>query len=434
MHPWRRTPIRVGALTALALALPFSTVSASGAAASATIGRVGTGSYTFNFPWSALRDGKTMYVSDRSHARVVRFTLNDAGTAATAEPEVVAGTGGECVAEDQPACGDGGVATSARLVPATMALTTNGLLILDAGTNRLRRVYTKGPKAGTIEAFAGNGTAGYAGDGGNAKDAQIGTVVGGIAVGPDKNVYFADTLNNRIRCVGCAGRNKISTVVGTGKAAGHGQGEVTTGSPDGTPALQANLLGPWGVAFDAQGRLLFTTGCDVAAVLVPMQSGHPEQAADYCDPTVRRRNNNANQTITRIAGIPGQLGVVTSTGPARQRRLNNPLGLGVRGDRIYVSTLGSSFLTWMTIFTNPDFTLADLVAMSPGILCIGCAGNGKISRVAGERPANGAIGNGGPAADAATFTYSLQPQFTGDLYYADPIPSANQVRRIRIRN
>ncbi len=67
--------------------------------------------------------------------------------------------------------GDGGLATAAQLsVPvAVEQLADGGLLIVEQGSSRVRRV---GPD-GIITTIAGNGTAGFADDDGPATEAQL---------------------------------------------------------------------------------------------------------------------------------------------------------------------------------------------------------------------------------------------------------------------
>src|ERR1700690_736022 len=86
----------------------------------------------------------------------------------------------------------------------------------------------------TISTFAGNGTAGYSGDGGQATQAEINRVVG-LAADPARNIYLADQNNNRVRKVDTNG--VITTLAGTGVAGYNGDG--------GTAAL-AQLNGPTG--------------------------------------------------------------------------------------------------------------------------------------------------------------------------------------------
>jgi sugar lactone lactonase YvrE len=108
--------------------------------------------------------------------------------------------------------------------------------------------------AQNITTVAGNGIAGYSGDGGPAISAELGYVgeaeVGlGIAVDSLGNLYIADTENNRIRKVDTSGR--ITTVAGNGKEGYSG---------DGGPATSAELDKPTGVAVEGVGNLVIVDG------------------------------------------------------------------------------------------------------------------------------------------------------------------------------
>ena len=92
--------------------------------------------------------------------------------------------------------------------------------------------------------IAGTGVKGYGGDGGPALDAQI-SAPRDMEIGPDGNLYFADTDNNRVRMIDLTA-NSIQTIAGTGDADYAG---------DGGPALAAHLWRPFGVAFDKYGDL-----------------------------------------------------------------------------------------------------------------------------------------------------------------------------------
>jgi hypothetical protein len=65
---------------------------------------------------------------------------------------------------------------------------------------------------------AGNGTAGFSGDGGPATSAQLYSP-SGVGVDSDGNLYFADSLSHRIREVS---NGIITTVAGSGVAFGSG--------------------------------------------------------------------------------------------------------------------------------------------------------------------------------------------------------------------
>jgi sugar lactone lactonase YvrE len=94
------------------------------------------------------------------------------------------------------AAGDGGDALAAQLsLPFDVATDADGgVYIADAGNHRVRRV----DAAGTISTVAGTGALGFVGDGGPATAAAL-YDVGGVAIGLDGEVLLADTRNNRIR-------------------------------------------------------------------------------------------------------------------------------------------------------------------------------------------------------------------------------------------
>ncbi|MFB6259719.1 MAG: SMP-30/gluconolactonase/LRE family protein, partial [Thiohalorhabdaceae bacterium] len=114
---------------------------------------------------------------------------------------------------------DGGQATDAALQrPADVAVAADGAVyIADPGDQRVRRVSPDG----TITTIAGTGAAGFGGDGGPADQAQLNGPQG-LALGPDGGLYIADTGNHRIRRVGTDGY--ITTAAGTGSAGYGGDG------------------------------------------------------------------------------------------------------------------------------------------------------------------------------------------------------------------
>jgi len=130
----------------------------------------------------AVDSAGNLYVADTANHRVRRITPG--GTISTVAGSGTAGNGG-----------DGGAATAASLnMPGAVALDSNGaLLIADTFNHRVRRV-----AGGIISALAGNGTAGFAGDGGPAAAAALDQPLS-VAVDSLGNILIADTLNDRVR-------------------------------------------------------------------------------------------------------------------------------------------------------------------------------------------------------------------------------------------
>src|SRR5438105_1353172 len=137
--------------------------------------------------------------------------------------------------------GDGGPAIDAELSsPFGVApLPDGGFLIEDSGNGRIRRVSPDGH----ITTVAGDGIAGYAGDGGPAVDAEL-RDVHNVAASPGGGFVIADTGNDRVRLVRSG---TITTVAGSGAEGFSG---------DGGPATAAELDHPKAVAVTADGSLL----------------------------------------------------------------------------------------------------------------------------------------------------------------------------------
>jgi trimeric autotransporter adhesin len=195
---------------------------------------------------AVLPDGGFL-IADSANNRIREVSTS--GTITT-----VAGTGAPDFS------GDGGPATSATLQnPEGVAVAPRvapgyedgAFLIADSANDRIRMVSADG----VISTFAGNGSYGYSGDGGDATSASLyyPTAVALIEPpsGPDgdppnPNVLIADSENNRIRSVdGSTGI--ISTVAGDGvKGFGGDQG----------PAPSAELDTPTGIAVESDGSFL----------------------------------------------------------------------------------------------------------------------------------------------------------------------------------
>ena len=110
--------------------------------------------------------------------------------------------------------GDSGPATDAELdEPQGLALDNAGnLYIADSGNNRVRMVNLSN---GIITTFAGNGTAGYGGDGGPATAAALNWPVA-VAVDSAGNVFIADNYNSEIRVVSSTINISCTSITGNG--------------------------------------------------------------------------------------------------------------------------------------------------------------------------------------------------------------------------
>ena len=154
----------------------------------------------------ALGPGNTLYVADTSNHRIRRI-----GSDGVIHP--VAGVGGA------GHTGDGGPGVAARVwFPQGIAVDRNGTLyIADTHNQRLRRVTPDG----SISTIAGTGLRYSGGDGGPATEAAL-NFPAGITVAADGTIYFADWDNNSIRRITPDGI--ITTIAGTGTAGFAGDG------------------------------------------------------------------------------------------------------------------------------------------------------------------------------------------------------------------
>jgi len=105
-------------------------------------------------------------------------------------------------------------------------------------------VYRLDRKAGIIHRVAGTGRAGFTGNGGPAKQATL-SGPKGLSIGPDGNVYLADTESHSIRMIDVR-NGMLELIAGTGE---RGDG------PDGD-AVRCRMNRPHGVFVDADGSIL----------------------------------------------------------------------------------------------------------------------------------------------------------------------------------
>ena len=135
-------------------------------------------------------------------------------------------------------------ATTIRLnTPEGLAVANDGsLYIADMKNHRIRKV----DKQGRISTIAGDGTAGYHGDGGPAQLAQL-NEPSGIAFDKSGNLYIADSQNHVIRKIDSYGI--ISTLAGN---------NLSGYSGDNGLAINAQFNLPVQVVIDSQDNLYIT--------------------------------------------------------------------------------------------------------------------------------------------------------------------------------
>lgn len=268
-------------------------------------------------------------------------------SAATPRISTFAGTGRPGYSGDQ------GLAVQAQLNnPFGVVRGPDGALyICDTGNHAIRKVDGQG----IITTVAGTGRAGYDGDGGPARQAQLNEPYE-IRFDAKGNMFFVEMRNHVVRRVD-AQSGLISTVAGSGESGFGG---------DGGPAVQARLTQPHSIQFGPDGTMFI---CDIGnhrmrkvkldeglietfagtGERAPTPDGAPVQgtplngprAVDYDGKRflwLALREGNAvykidleEMTLHHMAGT-GRPGFTGHGGPARDATLSGPKGISIGPD------------------------------------------------------------------------------------------------------
>jgi len=305
--------------------------------------------------------------------------------------------------------GEGGAASAALLnAPAGLAADNAGnIYIADALNNRVRVLAPNGQ----ITTLAGNGIAGFSGDGKPATQAQL-NGPRGVAVDNSGQVFVSDTKNNRIRVI--TGEGLIYTIGGNGNAGFFG---------DGGRATVASIHAPGAIAADNRGNLYI---------------------ADTLDHRIRKIDNNNTITTLAGSGTPGYSG---DGGPAASAQLNAPAGVAADANgNVYIADTGNNRIRMV----SPSGTISTLAGAAkfnaPAALAADNAGNVFIADTADNRViellASGTLvtvagtgtccysGDGGPAGAAQlNAPTGMVVDAGGNVYIADT--GNNAVRRLQ---
>jgi len=229
------------------------------------------------------------------------FAVLTAGTTAAESGqlviETVAGNGRDGDLSDAPA--------AATEVPVAMPFGVEmgpdrALYIASVGQHRVLRLDRS---SGELTSVAGNGTAGYSGDGGPAINAQLNEPYD-VRFDAAGNMVIVEMQNHLVRRVD-AGSGIISTVAGTGSAGYAG---------DNGPAVKARFRRPHSIALDDRGGLY---------------------VADIGNHRIRRVDL-ATGTVTSIAGN-GQREMPRDGQSAQGKPMVGPRALAITGRTLWIA-------------------------------------------------------------------------------------------------
>ncbi|HUO26922.1 MAG TPA: choice-of-anchor D domain-containing protein [Candidatus Aquilonibacter sp.] len=235
----------------------------------------------------------------------------------------IAGNGLACT-NPLGGCGNGRVGTNAEVhLPQGVFTDATGDLYIADTQDHMIRFIAAGQN--TITLAAGDGTQGFAGDGGTPTAAQL-DLPGGIFVDASGNMLISDTGNQRVRQVTAGATPTISTIAGGGNG---GDGGLPT---------KATLASPWAVAEDAAGSLYIV---------------------DQANNRIRKITNpgQANAVITTVAGN-GNVGYSGDGGPAVDATLNAPSSIAFDSNgNLYIADTNNLVIREVNMSTGVIYTV-----------------------------------------------------------------------------
>jgi sugar lactone lactonase YvrE len=413
----------------------ISTVAGTGVEGFSGDGAAAT-SAELNNPTSVFLDSAgNLVISDTGNQRVRVVTA------------VAAGNGNIATFAGGGTGGDGGPATSATFAdPYNVAEDSAGnLYVADSANNRIRKITPGGASVSTV---AGNGIAGYSGDGGPATSATLDAPTM-VILNSAGNLFIADAGNGVIREVNTS-TSVISTYAGNGTPCN----ALPPGCGDGGAATSASLSDPIAIAFDTQGNLYIS---DYTALRI-------------------REVFAASGSITTFAGsgndCDNPVGKCGDFGPPTKAGLDHPAGIAVdQNNDVFIDDSQNNRVRWVPTSTVGNCLSGEIcpyalngaahlqgdggpalqggmwnpqeLAVDPsGNVYIGGGNESVIQRidtssytigtVAGFLPngVGGFSGDGGPATSAKLSNYGLFVDAGSNLYIADA--GNNRVRTVHL--
>jgi len=311
--------------------------------------------------------------------------------------------------------GNGGPATSALLLyPGGVAVDGSGDIYVADTDNFVVREVT----GGNIQAFAGNHTVAYSGDGGPATSAAL-NAPEGVFSDASGNIFIADSANSVIREV-VASSGDIQTVAGNGVAC---LTPAPQGCGDGGLATSAQLNYPTGVFVDGAGNLYIAdTGVLTENSVIRVVNRGTSAI------TVAGTSVGAGD-IQTIVGTLGTAGYAGDGGAPMNAQLNNPQSvvLDADGNIVIADTLNNAI---RVVNTGTQNLVIGNVSVAPG----------TIATVAGIPPSactdatTGCGDNGAANAAALNDPTGVAVDSAENLYIADSQNSAIRVVNASTQN
>jgi hypothetical protein len=273
-----------------------------------------------------------------------------------------------------------------------LVLAVSGSNVIRVAAASTGTFYGRPMSAGDLYTVAGNGTAGFAGDGGPATSAELRSP-SSVAVDSAGNLVIADWTNGRIRVVAASNGTFYGQAMTAGDiytVAGDG---IRGFAGDGGPATAAELGGPKAVAVDPAGNLVVADAANERIRVVAVSNG-----------TFYGQAMTAGDIYT-IAG-DGARGFSGDGGPATSAGLNGPESVAV--DSAGNVILADEFNSRVRLVAAQAGTFYGQAMTADDIYTI--AGDGVI----------GFSGDGGPATSAQLFgPASVTVDSAGNVILAD---------------